>query len=186
MVPLSNLLIPILVSAVVVFVVSSVIHMVLGYHRNDLKGVADEDAVQRALRGFNLAPGDYGIPYARSMEAMKSEEFQRKFKEGPVIFMNVAGPDQLSMGKSLIMWFCYSIVVSLFAAYVGSRVLGPGADYLSVFRFVGTTAFAGYALGLFQDSIWWRRNWGMTLRSVFDGLLYALFTAGVFGWLWPK
>ena len=57
---------------------------------------------------------------------------------------------------------------------------------MSVFRFVGTTAFAGYSLALLQSTIWWRRNWGMTLRSMFDGLIYALLTAGVFGWLWPK
>jgi len=32
----------------------------------------------------------------------------------------------------------------------------------------------------------YKRNWGTTLKSVFDGLVYALFTAGAFGWLWPR
>jgi hypothetical protein len=80
----------------------------------------------------------------------------------------------------------YTIIVSLFAAYVAGRALGPGAHYLAVFRFAGATAFAGYSLALMQNSIWFSRNWGMTLRSMFDGLIYALLTAGTFGWLWPR
>ena len=64
--------------------------------------------------------------------------------------------------------------------------MGPGTQYLEVFRFAGTTAFAAYSLALAQHSIWYRRNWGATLRSMFDGLVYALLTAGVFGWLWPR
>jgi hypothetical protein len=55
-----------------------------------------------------------------------------------------------------------------------------------VFRLVGTAAFMGYSLALLQHSIWYKRNWGTTLKSVFDGLLYGLLTAGVFGWLWPR
>ena len=66
------------------------------------------------------------------------------------------------------------------------RALGPGAHYLSVFRFAGTVAFAGYSLGLLQNSIWYKRNWGTTARGMIDGLVYGLLTAGVFGWLWPR
>jgi hypothetical protein len=53
-----------------------------------------------------------------------------------------------------------------------------------VFQFAGTVAFAGYSLGLLQHSIWYHRRWGTTLVSVFEGLIYALLTAGSFGWLW--
>jgi hypothetical protein len=75
--------------------------------------------------------------------------------------------------------------VSFFAAYIGGRALGPSADYLEVFRFTGCTAFIGYGLALLQNSIWYKRNWGATLKSVFDALVYGLLTAGAFGWLWP-
>jgi hypothetical protein len=54
-----------------------------------------------------------------------------------------------------------------------------------VFRVVGTTAFMGYALGLWQMSIWYKRSAVTTLKSTFDGLVYACLTAGAFGWLWP-
>jgi hypothetical protein len=79
-----------------------------------------------------------------------------------------------------------TLVVNVFAAYVTGRALGPGAEYLEVFRFVGATTFAGYALALWQNSIWYSKAWGTTLRSTVDGLVYALLSAGVFGWLWPR
>ena len=36
------------------------------------------------------------------------------------------------------------------------------------------------------DSIWYKRSWSTTWKSMFDALVYGLFTGGVFGWLWPK
>ena len=60
----------------------------------------------------------------------------------------------------------------------------PAGDY-SVFRLASTTAFIGYALAHAQRSIWFSQNWGTTARNMFDGLVYALLTGGVFGWLWP-
>ena len=53
------------------------------------------------------------------------------------------------------------------------------------FRFVGCTAFIGYAVALWQNSIWFKRKWSTTAKNTFDGLVYALLTAGTFGWLWP-
>ena len=91
----------------------------------------------------------------------------------------------MNMGAQLSQWFLYSVVVSVFAAYVTGRVLSADAHYLQVFRVAGTTTFLGYTMALPQFSIWYNRNWGTTLRSMFDGLIYALLTAGTFGWLWP-
>lgn len=71
-------------------------------------------------------------------------------------------------------------------AYIAGRALGSGANYLAVFRFAGASAFMGYSLALLQNSIWYNRNWGATVKSVFDGLVYGLLTAGTFGWLWPR
>jgi hypothetical protein len=186
MVPLTSLLIPILLSAVIVFVASSIIHMVLGYHRSDFRALAKEDEVQGALRRFAIAPGDYVLPAPSGAQGMKSPEFIERRRKGPVAIMTVIPAGDVAMGTSLALWFVYGVIVSLFAAYIASRALPPGADYLSVFRFVGTTAFAGYSLALLQNSIWFRRNWGMTLRSMLDGLIYSLLTAGTFGWLWPR
>jgi len=177
---------PILLSAVLVFVVSALIHMVLKYHAGDLKPVPDEDKVMAALRPFNIPPGDYMLPRAGSMEAMKSPAFKEKTEKGPVVLMTVMPNGIQGMGGSLLMWFLSSVLISIFSAYIAGRALDPGDPYLQVFRFAGATAFAGYSLGLLQNSIWYKRNWGATLRSMFDGLIYALLTGGVFGWLWPS
>lgn len=185
MVPLGSLLLPILVSAVIVFVASSVIHMVLGYHRSDVQKVPDEDAAQDAFRRLGIAPGDYAVPCAGSSHDMKNPAFIDKMKKGPIVFMTVIAGGNTSMGASLALWFVYCVVVSVFGAYVGGRALGPGVSYLDVFRFVGTVTFACYAMSLPQASIWYKRNWATTLRSMFDGLIYASLTAGTFGWLWP-
>jgi hypothetical protein len=186
MVPVMSLGIPILVSAVIVFVASSIIHMVLPFHRNDLQKLAKENEVMDVLRRFNIPPGDYLVPHAGSPAGMKKPEFLEKMKKGPIVLMTIAPGGPPSMGTSLLLWFLYSVVVSVFAGYIASRALGPGANYLAVFRFVGASAFMGYSLALLQNSIWYKRNWGTTLKTTFDGLVYGLLTAGTFGWLWPR
>lgn len=186
MVPLTSLWLPILIAAVLVFVVSSIIHMVLGYHAADWKRLASEDAVQDALRPFNIPPGDYAIPCPRSSKEMNSPEFIAKRNKGPVLVMTVWPSGPQGMGKSLGLWFGYGILVGIVAGYVSGVALPPGAPYLTVFRIAGTVAFAGYALALMQQSIWYHRSWATTFRSMADGLIYALLTAGAFGWLWPR
>ncbi|MFN0149747.1 MAG: hypothetical protein ACKVU1_03425 [bacterium] len=186
MVSLGSLWLPILLSGVFVFVVSSIIHMVLQYHAGDFKRVPNEEAVMAALRPFNLAPGEYCVPRAGSMKEMGTPAFLEKMKAGPVLLMTVMKSGAPSMTGSLIAWFVYSIVVSIFAGYVAACALGPGAHYLAVFRFVGTTAFAGYALGIWQNAIWYKRSVSTVLKLTVDGLVYACVTAGAFGWLWPS
>jgi hypothetical protein len=186
MVSIASLWLPILLSAVFVFILSSVIHMMLGYHRSDVAALPQQDQVQDALRGFNIPPGDYVLPHCPTMADTKTPEFQEKLAKGPVAVITVLPAGPMNMGKSLTLWFVYSVVVSIFAAYVASRAVNPGDAYLAVFRFAGVTAFAGYGLGLVQNSIWWSRKWSTTGKSLFDALLYALVTAGTFGWLWPS
>jgi hypothetical protein len=186
MVPVLSLIVPILVSAVFVFIASSILHMVLPFHRKDIRRLPNEDAVMKALGPMNIPPGDYATPYAQSHAAMKDPAFIAKMKAGPVMILTVRRPGLPAMGKALSQWFVYSIVVSIFAAYIAGRAVPAGGDYLQVFRFAGCTAFAAYALALMQNSIWWARNWGMTVRGMIDGLIYALLTAGTFGWLWPR
>jgi hypothetical protein len=186
MVSLMSLWLPILLSAVAVFLISSVIHTVLKYHAGDFRKLSNEDEVLESLRRLNIPPGDYMIPCASSMEAKKSPDFAEKIKAGPVAVMTFMDPRTLSMGPQLVLWFLFSILVSVIAAYVAGSALPRGASYLSVFRFAGAVSFTGYAIGLIHDSIWYKRNWGTTLKFLFDGLVYGLVTAGVFGWLWPR
>ena len=185
MIPIMSLWLPILLSAVAVFIISSIIHMVLGYHANDFKGLSQEKEIMNDLRKYNIKPGEYHFPRPSSMKEMSTPDFIEKMKQGPVGFMTIMKNEAPGMTKELILWFIYSIIVGICAAYVASRAVDPGDGYLIVFRFAGTTAFIGYSLALIQNSIWYKRSWSATFKSMFDGLVYALTTAGIFGWLWP-
>ncbi len=185
MVPLQMLWLPVLLSAVIVFVVSSLIHMFLPWHKNDYRKVPDEDKLMDILRPLNIPPGDYIVPRAASTEEMRSPAFLDKMKKGPVLMLSIWSSGPAGMGKELILWFLYTVVIGIFAGYVSGRALQVGSPYLSVFRFAGTTAFLGYAAALWQMSIWYRRPWSTTFMITVDGLIYALLTAGTFGWLWP-
>lgn len=187
MVPLTSLLIPIVVSAAIVFVASFIVHTVLGYHKSDLRKLPDqqEDEIIATIGRMNLRPADYAVPHPGSPEHMKDPAFVAKMTKGPLVIMNVSPGAPPSMGTSLAMWFVFVLVVTVFSAYITSRAVTPGTDYLTVFRFAGTSAFMGYALGQIPESIWYKRSWVRTSKSIVDSLIYALLTAGVFGWLWP-
>lgn len=183
-VALTSLWLPILVSAAIVFVASSIIHMATPWHKADVTGAPGEDALREALK--SVPPGDYAIPYAGSPAAMKSPEFQKKMTEGPIAFITLRPGGGSTMGSSLVQWFIFCLVVSLFGGYVASRALPSTAEYLRVFQIAGTVAFAGYALALVPFSIWWKRRWAVTIRGMIDGLIYGALTGGTFGWLWPR
>ncbi len=183
---LTTLWLPIVLSAVFVFVVSSIVHMALRYHKGDFKKLPDENGFMDAARKFAIPPGDYFVPYMTSSGDCKAPEFKEKMGKGPIMLMTVYPNGQMGMAKSLVLWFLYSIVVSIFAGYIGFHAVPVGGSYLQVFRFVGCSAFMAYSFAFAQEAIWFKKNCGATMRHMFDGLLYALVTAGVFGWLWPR
>jgi hypothetical protein len=185
MISVAALLLPALLSAVLVFLVSSIVHMLTPWHAGDFQKLPNEDGVLSALRPFNLPPGSYVAPRPSSMKEMGSPEFQAKVKQGPSVMMSVL-PGQTGMGQQLTLWFIYSAIVALFAGLITSKCVQSGAPYTVVFKFVGAIAFGAYSIGLWQMSIWYRRPWVVTLKSTIDGLIYACLTAGAFGWLWPR
>lgn len=186
MVTLGSLLLPIFVSAAFVFITSTLVHMVFKYHASDYTRLPNEDAVRAAIRTGNPAPAQYIIPYASSMKEMDAPEMKQKYLDGPVAVLNVKRSGAYTMGPSLGQWFAFTLVVSLFVAYAAAHSLPPGAPYLQVFRIVGTVALLAYAAGQIPAAIWMGKPWSVAWKEVLDGLLYALVTAGVFGWLWPR
>ena len=186
MTALSALWLPILLSAGFVFMASSLIHMVLPWHKSDYPKIPNEERFMDALRPLAVPPGDYMVPRPSSTQDLRSPEFAEKMKRGPVMVLTVMPNGPVTMGKNLVLWFLYSAVVGILAAYVAGTALPAGAPYLRVFQFVGVTAFIGYSVALWQMSIWYRRAWRLTIKATVDGLIYALLTAGTFGWLWPQ
>jgi hypothetical protein len=183
---LHALWLPIVLSAVIVFVVSSIIHMFTPWHAGDFKKLPNQEALMDALRPFSLQPGDYMLPRPDSMADMRSENFKALINKGPKAVMTVLQPGMMGMGKNMVMWFVYLLVVGVLSAYVAGRANPVGADYLRVFRFAGVTAFIAYSGALWQGVIWYQRSLGTTIRSTIDGLIFGLLTAGTFGWLWPR
>jgi hypothetical protein len=186
MIPLTALWLPILLSAVIVFFASFIMHMVLSYHKSDYRKLPDEDRVTDAMRSAGVTRGPaYFFPYF-SFKEMKSAPVIEKMKRGPVGLLTVLPSGPPTMGKNLVQWFLYCVVISLVAAYLSSRTLAPGTAFVQVFHIVGIAALLGYGAAHIQESIWNGRSWVVTLKHLFDSVIYAAIIAGTFSWLWPK
>ena len=185
MVSLAHLWLPILLSAIGVFIASSILHMALKFwHMPDYHGFSNEDEVGAAIRKSNPAPGMYMLPFCK-MEDMKKPEAQEKFKRGPVGFMILRVGGMPNMGKGLVLWFIFCLVVSFFAAYVAGSTLAGGTAGVQVFRVIGTVGFMAYAFGALPMGIWYGQPWKAVTKDVIDGLIYGLVTGAIFAALWP-
>jgi hypothetical protein len=185
MVPIASLWIPILLSAVVVFVASFVLHMLIPFHRSDYQKLPNEDRVVDALRGFGIPPGDYMAPSASGPAAMRDPAFLEKMNKGPVVVATFMPVGPIRMGAQLTQWFVYCVVVSLLAALATSITYRAGANHHSVVHFSALIAFIGYTVAMWQLSIWYHRSWATTLRYTVDGAIYGFLTGLMFGWFWP-
>jgi hypothetical protein len=117
---------------------------------------------------------------------MKTPAVQEKFKQGPVGFLTILPTGPINMPKFLILWFIYCGLISLFVAYLVGHTVIPDAPFRHVLRAAGTGAFMAYGLGTLSNAIWKGQPWSMTFKEVFDGIIYAVLTAGTFAYLWPK
>ena len=183
MVSLASLWLPVVLSAVAVFILSALVWMVFPWHRKDFAGLPEESRAREVLR--DAAPGMYVVPHAAERKDYQSAEFKKKTEEGPVGFLVMMPKGDPSMSRNLVLWFVWTLVVSFTAAYLASRTLAPGTEYLQVFRVAGTTAWLAYSWAYVQEAVWFGRPWSYVAKQLFDGLLYGLVTAGFFGWLWP-
>ena len=182
---LAALWLPIVLSAIIVFIASSIMHTLLTYHQSDCHKFTHEEKVLEVLRGEKLQRGLYIFPFSAPKD-MKSEVMVEKYKLGPVGMMTVMPSGPPVMPRFLGQWFVFCLVVSIFMAYLAWHTVSAGANYPAVFRVVGTAAFLAYGLGHLRDGIWKGQTWSMTIKEVIDGLVYGLLTAGTFGWLWPR
>lgn len=181
---LTHLWLPILVSAVLVFILSAASHMALPWRKNEWGRITDSDALQAALRG--LKPGQHSFPAAPDPKQQMTKEWMERWAKGPSGWLTLARPGPFSMGRAMALSFLVYLGVAFADAYVAWHSLGPSAPYLAVFRIVGTVAFMSYALATIFESIWYSRPWRAYASDVIDAALYCLAMAGVFGWLWPR
>lgn len=185
LVGLGMLWLPIVVSTVLVLVASNLIWMVLNFHKNDWVKLPDEEALAKALNDQGAQPGEYSFPHACGAADWKSDAWKEKFKRGPVGSLILQPPGQMNMGKTMMCWIVYIVVIEVFVAYLAGTTLAAGTEYLKVFQVAGTAAILGFAGAVAPSSIWMGRRWGNSFRMMIDGIVYGLLSAGAFGWLWP-
>lgn len=181
MVSLTSLWLPILVSAVALFFLSFLSWMVLPHHKSDWKGVPDDQAFRDALNGLNIPPGNYMFPYAETSAEMQSAEFLERQRQGP------NGTLQLweglnSMSRNLVMQFLYLLGSAFCLAYLGTLGLASGADFMAVFRFMGTAGILMFTAGSIPHAIWFKFR---LPGYLVDGLLNGLAVGLIFASLWP-
>ena len=182
---LLSLWLPILLSAVVVFVISSLIHMVLKWHASDYGALANEDAVRDAIRAGNPAPGRYVLPQCKEMKDMGSETMQKKYLEGPVGHITLLPNGTPNMGKYLGLWFLWSLVIATVAAYLAAQLFGLNSGRaLAAAKLVGVVSFIAHGFGTITESIWVGRPWSQSAKYLIDAALYAVSSGLVFFWLW--
>ncbi|HET7537936.1 MAG TPA: hypothetical protein VFJ90_15860 [Candidatus Didemnitutus sp.] len=187
MTALFSLWLPILLSAVVVFIISSLVHMVIKWHAGDYGNVANEDAVRAAINAGHLAPGRYVIPHCKDMKEMSSPEMVKKYQEGPVMHFTVLAPGVPNMGKYLGQWFVWSLVVSTVAACITVRLYGLAhVPVLGAAKLIFAITLIAHGFGTVTESIWTGRPWSSSIKYLLDALLYALGAAAIFYWLWPR
>ncbi|HEX5953986.1 MAG TPA: hypothetical protein VFY94_12515 [Rhodanobacteraceae bacterium] len=181
---LASLWLPILLSAVFVFIASALINMLLRFwHAPDYRKFSNEDAVRAAIRAGNPEPGQYSIPWCEP-DATKDPAMQEKFVQGPVGMVNLRRAGPMNMGAYLAQWLLFCILVSVLCALI-ALVLPAGADPHRVFHTTALAALAGYALSLIQNAIWFAWPWKNAFKYMLDGLAYAIITGFTFLWLWP-
>lgn len=186
MISLAQLWIPIVASAVGVFIASSLIHMVFKWHNSDYLKLANEDEVRAAINKGKPAPGQYTVPHCPGTKEMQTPEAQQKFKDGPVAFLRLKAPGIPNMGPTLAQWFVLNLVVAILVAYLAGMALPAGAAFLPVCCVAGTVTFLAYAVGSVSDGIWFYNPWRSVAKDLLDAAIYATVTAVVFASLWPN
>lgn len=182
---LSAVWLPIVVSAVLVFVASAVVHMFMPYHQTEFSPAPNAGAIQAALR--DAAPGMYGFPMAPEPKERMKPEWMKKWADGPSGWVTVVPRGPMSMPRAMGLSFVVNLVVALLVGWLAWRAFTHGPPTTSqAFRFTGVATFMAYGLSAAYESIWFGRPWRSWFFVLVDSALFGLVTGGAFAWLWPQ
>jgi hypothetical protein len=182
---LVHLWLPILLTAVFVFIASSLIHMVFKWHNSDYKSLSNEDAVQTALRASINGPGQYLLPHCTDMKDMKDEAMLKKYREGPVGFLVICPSGMPNMGKMLGLWFVMNLAVAAITALLALQSFGLQGNAHQAGHLIGMTTLLAYGGGSVALGIWMGKPWISVAKDLLDAVIYGTISAFTFMWLWP-
>lgn len=183
---LMQLWLPMVLSAAAVWFWSFLSWAILPIHKNDHKGVPNEDGFMAKLREFNLAPGAYAFPHCGDHKNKNDPAFQAKWKAGPAGMLNV-WPQNISMGKCMALTFAVELLASVLIGYVlVAAGMAKGADCAKVMQVAGTVGVLTYTVASIPNQIWFQASMSQKLACAFDGIVSGLATGAIFAMLCPK
>lgn len=180
---LSDLWLPILLSAIALHFSSFLAWVVLPHHFGDKKKLDQEDQVMDLVRNLKIPPGNYMFPYAQTKKEQGSAEFQEKYNSGPTGCLDVYA--KINMGANLAWTLVYFLVTATVIGYITHVACIPGAEetnFLKVFRFAGTVGILTYASSGILNRIWFKAR--ITTDFV-DGVVFGLILGLIFAALYP-
>jgi hypothetical protein len=180
------MLLPVVLSAIAVFILSMIIHLAMPWHKTDYAIVPDHDAAIAAIQSLNLSPDDYAMPNVRVPGGGKNPDFVAEFERGPTFHLTMMPAGGMPMGKFMGAWFGFMLLVSAIAGWVTSSIVPPGGDGHAVFHYSAIITACSYGFGGWTLSIWYFRRWSTAFKGTFDAILYGLASGAVFMWMWPK
>lgn len=178
---LIKLLLPIFLSGVALFFASFLSWMVVRLHKKDWVKLKNEDDFLSRMKDLNIPVGSYMFPCCDDPKEMKSEEFQKKYQEGPSGIITVF--PKSNMGRNLGLTFLYFVVISFCLGYLTTLAHEPGAQFREIFRFVTTAGLMTYLGAIICHAIWFQSR---IIGHIIESIAYAAITGLIFAWLWPS
>jgi hypothetical protein len=184
---------PIVVSAVAVWVLSAVFWMLINHHDGDYAALPKDGEIDLVtkLRSLGVQPRVYLFPHVANCNDDKKVQ-QQKFVEGPCGTLTVfPKPDGAQMGRNMVLSVLLYLAVSIVMAYLGSLALPVHAkenapSFAKVFQFMGTAGVLGYAFAHVPGAVWFGATKRAIVLNILDGVVYGLAAGAVFAWLWPR
>lgn len=182
---LIDLWLPILVSAVAVWVASALAWTALGHHKKDMQELTPqaEEELKQVLSRHGVTPGVYGYPNFNSFKGKSKEEVAAMMTRPMGILRVWRG---MGMAGPMVFGFVWSLIIGVLIAYIGHPVLPKGTEFAKVMQVLGTAGVLAYAFGGVVNDVWFQESKRAMVLCFIDGVVYGLITGAIFAWLWPK
>ena len=182
---MTAILLPVFVTAIVLFIASSIAWTVSPHHRQDWVGHPTEKEFLEQLAASEVPRGQYIFPFITPTE-MKDPERMATYEKGPHGTLNVWG-SKPSMPRNLALTFLTFLVACFFIGYLTYSAVGTGetADFSKVFQIAGTAGLCTWCFSFIPNGIWFGKTLRSTVMDIADGFVYGILTGLSFGIMWP-